>query len=216
MSLDFDRSGDGEPAASAPDTAATPEQAPAMTAEEPVTADEAPAAGEAPAADEAPVAEEAPVTTQTAAPFPTFTPLPSPGSAESAAASGGRAAADAWSEVDLDSPLLSDTDGLRVSWQQVQAAFVDDPLTAVADAAGLVEQTAQALASALRQRQQALRARWDRDGLPDGVEYADSGGSPAGTLSPDGDRPAADEPDTEQLRLLIQRYRALFNHLCQP
>jgi hypothetical protein len=206
MSLDYDRSGDGEPAASAPETAATPEQAPVTEA--PVTTDEAPA-----------TEEEPPVTTQTAAPFPTFTPLPSPGSGSAAAgasaAPGRAAAAGTGSEVDLDSPLLSDTDGLRVSWQQVQASFVDDPLTAVTDAAGLVEQTAQALAAALRQRQQALRARWDRNGLPDGVEDADSGGSPA-TPSPDGDRLAAGEPDTEQLRLLIQRYRVLFNHLCQP
>jgi len=46
--------------------------------------------------------------------------------------------------------------------------------------------------------------------MPDGVEYADSGGAAA----PDGDRQAAaDGPDTEQLRLLIQRYRRLLDHL---
>jgi hypothetical protein len=118
--------------------------------------------------------------------------------------------------ADLDGPLISDADELRTSWQRIQAAFVDDPRDAVADAAGLVEHTAQALTAALRQRQRQLRARWDPDGMPDGVEYADSGGTAPGATSPDGGRQAADDPDTEQLRLLIQRYRALFNHLCRP
>ena len=69
----------------------------------------------------------------------------------------------------LDGPLLSDADELRTSWPRIQAAFVDDPREAVADAAGLVEHAAQALTSALRQRQRQLRAVWDRDGMPDGV-----------------------------------------------
>jgi hypothetical protein len=114
----------------------------------------------------------------------------------------------------LDGPLLSDADELRTSWPRIQAAFVDDPREAVADAAGLVEHAAQALTSALRQRQRQLRAVWDRDGMPDGVEYADSGGTAPGAAAPDGDRrAAADGPDTEQLRLLIQRYRRLFDQL---
>jgi hypothetical protein len=116
--------------------------------------------------------------------------------------------------ADLDGPLLSDADELRTSWPRIQAAFVDDPREAVADAAGLVEHAAQALTSALRQRQRQLRAVWDRDGTPDGVEYADSGGTVPGAAAPDGDRQAAaDGPDTEQLRLLIQRYRRLFDQL---
>jgi hypothetical protein len=116
----------------------------------------------------------------------------------------------------VDGPLLSDTDELHASWQRIQVAFVDDPREAVADAAGLVDQLGQMLIGALQQRQQQLRALWDRDGRPDGVDYADSG-SPAGTVSSDEDRPAADGgADTEQLRLLIRRYRALFNELCRP
>jgi hypothetical protein len=118
------------------------------------------------------------------------------------------------SSADPDGPLLSDADELRSSWPRIQAAFVDDPREAVADAAGLVEHAAQALTSALRQRQRQLRAMWDRDGMPDGVEYADSGGTAPGAAAPDGDRQAAaDGPDTEQLRLLIQRYRRLFDQL---
>ena len=78
----------------------------------------------------------------------------------------------------LDGPLLSDTDELHASWQRIQGAFIDDPREAVADAAGLVEHVGAALAGALRQRQQQLRAMWDRDGMPDGVDYADSGSAP--------------------------------------
>jgi hypothetical protein len=115
--------------------------------------------------------------------------------------------------ADLDDPLLSDADELRTSWPRIQAAFVDDPREAVADAAGLVEHAAQALTSALRQRQRQLRAVWDRDGMPDGTEYADSGGTAPGAAAPDGVRQAADGPDTEQLRLLLQRYRRLFDQL---
>ncbi|MGA8465735.1 MAG: hypothetical protein WB688_16335 [Trebonia sp.] len=115
--------------------------------------------------------------------------------------------------ADLDGPLLSDADELRTSWPRIQAAFVDDPREAVADAAGLVEHAVQALTSALRQRQRQLRAVWDRDGMPDGTQYADSGGTAPGAAAPDGDRQAADGPDTEQLRLLIQRYRRLFDQL---
>ena len=118
--------------------------------------------------------------------------------------------------ADLDGPLLSDTHELRDSWQRIQVAFIDDPREAVADAAGLVDRMGQLLVGALRQRQEQLRAIWDRGGMPDGVDYADSG-SPAGTVSADADRPTAGGgPDTEQLRLLIRRYRALFNELCRP
>ena len=126
-------------------------------------------------------------------------------------------AAPAWdTAAGLDGPLLSDTDELHASWQRIQGAFIDDPREAVADAAGLVEHLGQLLAGALRQRQRQLRALWDRDGMPDGVDYADSG-SPAGTVSSGAGRPAADGgADTEQLRLVIRRYRDLFNQLCRP
>ena len=106
--------------------------------------------------------------------------------------------------ADLEGPLIGDATGLRASWQRIQAGFVDDPREAVADAADLVEHTAQALAGALRQRQRGLRALLDGSGSPGPAD-------PAG----DGQR-AAGVPDTEQLRLLLRRYRVLFNQICPP
>lgn len=91
-----------------------------------------------------------------------------------------------------EGPLLADAASLRASWQRLQAGFVDDPREAVADAAGLVEHAAQALAGALRQRQGRLREAWDGEAV--------AGGGTA---------------DTEQLRLVMQRYRALFDQICQ-
>lgn len=90
--------------------------------------------------------------------------------------------------------LLADATGLRANWQRVQAAFVDDPAESVSDAADLVERAVQALVGALRQRQRQLREQWTRN-------------------------PASDEDDgeeTERLRQLMLRYRALFNQLCRP
>jgi hypothetical protein len=245
MSLDFDRSPDGEPTQPAQPPVLA-QQAPATTDQEhPAAQSFTPkhAAGE-PEADE-PAGDE-PVTSGSAAseyvlaePEPESEPAadepaaaePAPADATASEATAYHAsAAPAWDaqtadgaaaghkagiepSADLDGPLLSDADELRTSWPRIQAAFVDDPREAVADAAGLVEHAAQALTSALRQRQRQLRAVWDRDGMPDGVEYADSGGTAPGSAAPDGDRQAADGPDTEQLRLLIQRYRRLFDQL---
>ena len=102
-------------------------------------------------------------------------------------------------DVDVNGPLLGDAVGLRASWQQAQAGFVDDPRAAVADAAELVEHTAQTLIGSLQQRQRALRTQWDNNGSV-AASPAD-----AGELS-----------DTERLRHLMQDYRSLFNHLCRP
>jgi hypothetical protein len=263
MSLDFDRSPDGEPTPPASQPPVPAQQAPATTDEErPAAPSFTPkhAAGEPMddeladdelAGDEPTVAESLPADATASEPL---LDEPEPAAAEPAAAEPAAAepaaaepavadataseatayhasAAPAWDaqvaddaatghtagiepSADPDGPLLSDADELRTSWQRIQAAFVDDPREAVADAAGLVEHAAQALTSALRQRQRQLRAMWDRDVMPDGVEYADSGGAASRAAAPGGDRQtAADGPDTEQLRLLIQRYRRLLDHL---
>jgi len=197
-SMADDELADGGPAAAEPVLA------------DPAEADEPVAAGAAPAAA---TASEATAYQSSAAPA---------WDAEGAGAVGDVAGAGPGREVgttsaaSLDGPLLGDTDELQASWQRIQVAFIDNPREAVADAAGLVDQMGQMLVSALRQRQQQLRAMWDRDGTPDGVDYADSG-SPAGTASPGRDRLTADGgADTEQLRLLIRQYRGLFNELCRP
>ena len=116
---------------------------------------------------------------------------------------------------DLDGPLLGDVEGLRYSWQQVQIGFVDDPREAVVDAAVLVEHTAQALIGALQQRQRLLRSLWDRTMSLDGLGSA-SVSSPAEPQAASRARPSGDIPDTEDLRLLIQRYRTMFNEICRP
>ena len=95
-----------------------------------------------------------------------------------------------------DGALLADAARLHTGWQRVQAGFVDDPRAAVADAADLVEHTAQAFVGVLQQRQRRLRGIWDGDGRPDGT--------------------AEQITDTEQLRLVMQRYRSLFDQLCRP
>lgn len=217
MSLDFGRSPDGEPLPPASQAPVPAQQAPATADQEgTLSASFTPkhAAGQ-PADDELadehglaePATVDEPVTAEA---------VPAAATASEATAYHSSAAS-AWdAAAGLDGPLLSDTDELHASWQRIQGAFIDDPREAVADAAGLIEHIGQLLAGALRQRQQQLRALWDSDGLPDGVDYADSG-SAAGTVSSGDNRPAADGgPDTEQLRLLIRRYRTLFNELCRP
>jgi hypothetical protein len=105
--------------------------------------------------------------------------------------------------ADMNEPLLGDVDGLRARWQRAQAGFVDDPREAVGDAADLIEQTAQALVGALRQRQRQLRVLWEHGPTDPGPGTADG-------------RPATPGADTEHLRQMMQRYRALFNQLCRP
>jgi hypothetical protein len=147
---------------------------------------ETPAPGAPPAPD---FAAPAPVTT----PVPTFQPRPAPVPPPT--------------EPDFAAPLLSGSAELRARWQRVQGDFVDDPQAAVSDADALVGQTAEALVNAVRQRQRQLRAAW---------EHAPADASPTAA---DGRTPTAmapGVPDTEQLRLMMQRYRALFNELCRP
>ena len=71
-------------------------------------------------------------------------------------------------------------------WTAAQERFIDSP--------------AQALVGALRQRQRQLRVMWE-SGASDTPGAAAAGSAP---------------PDTEHLRLMMQRYRALFNQLCRP
>ena len=129
-----------------------------------------------------------------AATEPAAVPEPGQAAARDRDGAGGQAFEPAADQT--DGALLADAARLHAGWQRVQAGFVDDPREAVADAADLVEHTAQAFVGALQQRQRRLRGIWDGDRRPDGA--------------------AEQMTDTEQLRLLMQRYRSLFDQLCRP
>jgi hypothetical protein len=96
------------------------------------------------------------------------------------------AAGDGGAGIADNEPLLSGLPELRAGWQRAKSAFVDNPRGAVAEAAGLADEAAEALAAALRERRQRIRDTWDGDG------------------------PAR---DTEALRLALLRYQALFNRI---
>lgn len=101
-----------------------------------------------------------------------------------------------------DEPLFANAELMRASWQQVQAGFVDDPKAAVSDAADLIDVAVKAMVETLRQRQRQLRDM-SGNGTANGVGNSAGYGSAA----------SSDVPDTEQLRLVMQRYRSLFNQL---
>jgi NAD(P)H-dependent flavin oxidoreductase YrpB (nitropropane dioxygenase family) len=179
-------------------------------------ADDSPPDDARPDADEAAATVDAGDTTGAAVPAPA--PASAPASASTVpaprtSATGPRSSttgpriAPGGPGADLDGPLLEDAEELRANWLRLQAGFVDDPHEAVSDAADLVEHTAQALVGALRMRQQRLREMWD-GGRPkgSGTAGADEDGQSAGQAAAD---------TTEQLRLLMQRYRLLFNHICR-
>ena len=178
-----------------------------VTEPDPAAADWAPApapVAEAPAPEEAPVPSFTPAAEASTyeAPAPDLAtapdvatapvPVPSPRAADEVTPAAPTAAMLAPDHI---APLLSDAAELRTRWQRVQGDFVDDPKAAVSNAAALVDQTAEAMMEAVRLRQRQLRAAWERGAA-------------------DGQSPAM--PDTEALRLMMQRYRALFNEICRP
>jgi hypothetical protein len=204
---------------------------PEATAETDATAETEAAAEPGHAEDPAPAPVAEPAAPQTApspaletpapqtAPSPTFhphpVPVPSPRATgdDGAAGPAGMARPAAMAGLDLAGPLLGDAAELRARWQRVQGDFVDDPQAAVSDAADLVGQTAEALMSAVRQRQGELRAAWMR-GPVNGTANGSPDGQPAAGTS--ATAMPAGVPDTEHLRQMMQRYRALFNQLCRP
>jgi len=84
--------------------------------------------------------------------------------------------------ADMDGPLVGDAAGLRASWHRIQAGFVDDPRESVADAAALVEHTAQVLVGTLRQRQQQLRGMWDTTAARDDAGPRTTDTAPTGRM----------------------------------
>ncbi len=84
-------------------------------------------------------------------------------------------------------PLLpaSELQDLRRNWDQIQAAFVDEPRKAVGQADSLVASTMKRLAEVFAQERSNLEGQWDR----------------------------GDNISTEDLRLALQRYRSFFHRL---
>jgi hypothetical protein len=86
-----------------------------------------------------------------------------------------------------DVALLDPAEGerFRQRWNDVQARFVDDPQEAVRSADGLVAEVVQSLAQGFSDHKHGLEQAWQ------------SGG----------------DPETEDLRLALQRYRSFFDRL---
>jgi hypothetical protein len=91
--------------------------------------------------------------------------------------------ADTGGDVALLDP--ADAESFRRRWSDTQARFVDDPQEAVQTADGLVAELMQTLASSFSQHKGELESHWR------------SGGN----------------PDTEDLRQALQRYRSFFDRL---
>jgi hypothetical protein len=89
---------------------------------------------------------------------------------------------------DDDAELLfdgADATGFRERWQQVQSRFVDDPRGAVSDADALVDDVTRSLSRRFASQKTALEQRWSQ----------------------------GEDVETEDLRVTLQRYRALFERL---
>lgn len=76
-------------------------------------------------------------------------------------------------------------DSLRDQWDDVQAAFVDDPRAAVQRGQQLVADLVSELTQTFARERETLEGQWSRGG----------------------------EADTEALRVALQRYRSFFNRL---
>ena len=81
--------------------------------------------------------------------------------------------------------FATDTSGLRSRWDDIQAAFVDDPTECVQKADALVEEVVEQLTAGFSEARSRLEAQWARG------EHA----------------------STEDLRVALQRYREFFQRL---
>jgi hypothetical protein len=77
------------------------------------------------------------------------------------------------------------TEDLRARWTAIQANFVDEPRKAVEEADGLVSSAVQQISENIRNQRSQLESQWSKSG----------------------------EASTEDLRMLLQQYRALFDRL---
>jgi hypothetical protein len=90
-------------------------------------------------------------------------------------------------ERSADELLFADDDlsGLRSRWDDVQAAFVDDPTECVQKADALVAEVVQQLTAGFSEARSRLEAQWAR----------------------------GEDASTEDLRLALRRYREFFQRL---
>ncbi|MFD8493820.1 hypothetical protein [Amycolatopsis sp. NPDC059657] len=77
-----------------------------------------------------------------------------------------------------------EVEGFRAQWQELQAAFVDDPRRAVEDADQLVAAIMQSLAATFAEHKRELESQWQQGEAP-----------------------------TEDLRVALRSYRSFFNQL---
>jgi hypothetical protein len=81
-------------------------------------------------------------------------------------------------------PLAANGANLSTRWPEIQAMFVDDPRASVQLAAGLVDDSVDALMVSLKKQQHSLLHAWQ-----------------------------GDDPGTEELRTTVQRYRTFWKRL---
>jgi hypothetical protein len=93
-------------------------------------------------------------------------------------------APDAEPEPALASPVAEDGTSADERWHEILTMFVDDPRSSVKLAAGLVDDSAEALVMFVQERQQALLSTWQ-----------------------------GDDAGTEQMRVALQGYRTFWNRI---
>ena len=99
----------------------------------------------------------------------------------------GGGAAEGTSASVREEPLLpvDDLEGFRERWDSIQTYFVDSPRQAVTDADALVAEVMQRIADTFARERSQLEGQWE----------------------------GGDEVSTEDLRVVLQRYRSFFNRL---
>jgi hypothetical protein len=87
-------------------------------------------------------------------------------------------------ELTLASPVAEDGTSADERWHEILTMFVDDPRSSVELAAGLVDDSAEALVVFVQERQRALLSTWQ-----------------------------GDDAGTEQMRVALQGYRTFWNRI---
>ena len=81
--------------------------------------------------------------------------------------------------------LVDDPDKMMLRWQEVQVSFVDDPREALRTADALIQQVMKQVEDMFAAERTAMERQWSR----------------------------GEDVSTEDMRLVLQRYRSFFNRL---